>query len=39
MNYKKKNFHVENISTEKLSKKFKTPLIQKNHLAEHHLII
>ena len=26
MNYKKKIFHVENISTEKLSKKFKTPL-------------
>ena len=26
MNYKKKLFHVENISTEKLSKKFKTPL-------------
>ena len=26
MNYKKKFFHVENISTEKLSKKFKTPL-------------
>tara|TARA_B100000427_G_scaffold326821_1_gene336197 strand:- start:949 stop:2163 length:1215 start_codon:yes stop_codon:yes gene_type:complete len=26
MNYKKKIFHVENISTEKLSKKFQTPL-------------
>jgi len=26
MNYKKNLFHVENISTEKLSKKFKTPL-------------
>ena len=26
MNYKKKLFYVENISTEKLSKKFKTPL-------------
>jgi len=26
MNYKKKIFHVENVSTEKLSKKFKTPL-------------
>jgi len=26
MNYKNKIFHVENISTEKLSKKFKTPL-------------
>ena len=26
MNYKKNCFHVENISTEKLSKKFKTPL-------------
>ena len=26
MNYKKKKFHVENISTEKLSKKFDTPL-------------
>ena len=26
MNYKKKIFHVENISTEKLSKKFDTPL-------------
>ena len=26
MNYKKKKFHVENISTEKLSKKFNTPL-------------
>ncbi len=26
MKYKKKNFYVENISTEKLSKKFKTPL-------------
>ena len=26
MNYKKKIFHVENISAEKLSKKFKTPL-------------
>ena len=26
MNYKKNNFYVENVSTEKLSKKFKTPL-------------
>ena len=26
MNYKNKIFHVENVSTEKLSKKFKTPL-------------
>ena len=26
MNYKKNLFHVEHISTEKLSKKFKTPL-------------
>ncbi len=26
MNYKKNFFYVENISTEKLSKKFKTPL-------------
>ena len=39
MNYKKKVFHVENISTEKLSKKFKTPLYCYSYLRIKNNII
>jgi len=39
MNYKKKNFHVENISTEKLSKKFNTPLYCYSYLKLKNNIV
>ena len=39
MNYKKNLFHVENISTEKLSKKFKTPLYCYSYLRLKNNII
>ena len=39
MNYKKKNFHVENISAEKLSKKFNTPLYCYSYLKLKNNII
>jgi len=39
MNYKKKIFHVENISTEKLSKKFNTPLYCYSYLKLKNNIV
>ena len=39
MNYKKKKFHVENISTEKLSKRFNTPLYCYSYLKLKNNII
>ena len=39
MNYKKKLFHVENISTEKLSKKFNTPLYCYSYLKLKNNIV
>ena len=39
MNYKKKIFHVENISTEKLSKKFNTPLYCYSYLRLKNNIV
>ena len=39
MNYKKKIFHVENVSAEKLSKKFKTPLYCYSYSRLKHNIV